>query len=223
MTECGSLIKPWARGREIFSCCTAGGGSANSWNGFIRALDPGKFRAIAFDIRGHGDSDNVTAGFTDERFARDALAVAECHKRPKIDRHWVQHERTLCAVLAFALAGTRIGSGDYCWGPGNGHGTARRGHRRLGGAGRGSREAPASTLMFAVSPDPKLLDEYADDAAKASRHALEATLRMLLTSFEDRIKGRSPLTPTLALAGRSDMLLGADVQRAIAAIIQSAR
>src|SRR6516225_10406600 len=74
------------------------GGSANSWNGFIRALDPGKFRAIAFDIRGHGDSDNVTAGFTDERLARDALAVAECHKRPKIDRHWVQHERTLCAV-----------------------------------------------------------------------------------------------------------------------------
>ena len=76
--------------------------------------------------------------------------------------------------------------------------------------------------MFAVSPDPKLLDEYADDAAKASRRALEATLRMLLT-FQDRIKGRSPLTPTLALAGRSDMLLGADVQRAIAAIIQSAR
>jgi pimeloyl-ACP methyl ester carboxylesterase len=71
--------------------------------------------------------------------------------------------------------------------------------------------------MFAVSPDPKLLDEYADDAAKASRHALEATLRMLLTSFEDRIKGRSPVTPTLALAGRSDMLLGPDAQRAIAA------
>jgi non-heme chloroperoxidase len=60
------------------------GGSANSWNGFIRALDPGKFRAIAFDIRGHGDSDNVTAGFTDERFARDALAVADAANARKL-------------------------------------------------------------------------------------------------------------------------------------------
>ena len=53
------------------------GGSANSWNGFIKALDPLKFRSIAYDIRGHGDSDKVTTGFTDERFARDALAVAD--------------------------------------------------------------------------------------------------------------------------------------------------
>jgi non-heme chloroperoxidase len=53
------------------------GGSANSWNGFIRALDLLKFRAIAYDIRGHGDSDKVTTGFTDECFAKDALAVAE--------------------------------------------------------------------------------------------------------------------------------------------------
>jgi hypothetical protein len=51
-------------------------GSANSWNGFIRALDLRKFRAIAYDFRAHGDSDMVTMGFTDERLARDALAVA---------------------------------------------------------------------------------------------------------------------------------------------------
>jgi pimeloyl-ACP methyl ester carboxylesterase len=53
------------------------GGSANSWNGFNNSLDPQKFRAIAFDIRGHGDSDKTTSGCTDERFARDALAVAD--------------------------------------------------------------------------------------------------------------------------------------------------
>ena len=76
------------------------------------------------------------------------------------------------------------------------------------------REVP---VMFAVNPDPTLLDEYADDAAKASRYALEATLRMLSTSFEERIRGRSPVTPTLALAGKADKLLGSDVQKAIAA------
>jgi len=75
------------------------------------------------------------------------------------------------------------------------------------------RQIPA---MFAVHPDPALLDEYADDAAKASRYALEATLRILTTSFEERIKGRSPMTPTLVLAGTADKLLGPDVQRAIA-------
>jgi pimeloyl-ACP methyl ester carboxylesterase len=58
-------------------------GSANSWNGFNRSLDPQKFRAIAFDIRGHGDSDKVTTGFTDERFAKDALAVADAAGAPK--------------------------------------------------------------------------------------------------------------------------------------------
>jgi pimeloyl-ACP methyl ester carboxylesterase len=40
---------------------------------------------------------------------------------------------------------------------------------------------------------------------------------MLSTSFEDRIRGRSPVTPTLVFAGKADKLLGPDVQRAIAA------
>jgi non-heme chloroperoxidase len=52
-------------------------GSVNSWNGFVRALEPRTFRSIAYDFRGHGDSDKTTAGFTDERLAKDALAVAD--------------------------------------------------------------------------------------------------------------------------------------------------
>ena len=67
------------------------------------------------------------------------------------------------------------------------------------------REIP---LMFAVKPDMTLIDEYADDAAKASRHALEATLRMLLTSFEERLNTSPPTVPLLVLAGTSDQLLG---------------
>jgi hypothetical protein len=51
------------------------------------------------------------------------------------------------------------------------------------------REIP---LMFAVKPDMALIDEYADDAAKVSRHALEATLRVLLTSFEERLNASPP-------------------------------
>ena len=51
------------------------------------------------------------------------------------------------------------------------------------------REIP---MMFAVKPDLTLVDEWADDAVKASRYALEATLRMLLTSFEEQIAHRVP-------------------------------
>ena len=52
-------------------------GAANSWDGFVRALDLQRFQAIAYDFRGHGDSDKTTAGFRDERLAKDALAVAD--------------------------------------------------------------------------------------------------------------------------------------------------
>ena len=192
------------------------GGSANSWNGFIRALDPLKFRAIAYDIRGHGDSDKVTIGFTDERFARDAFAVADAVDARKficvgfsMSGRFVQYlpllspERIEAMVIiagAPALA-MDLPEEDIA--------------DRVGRAGDRERLRQVP-VMFAMNPDAELLDEYADDAAKASRYALEATLRILTTSFEERIKGRSPMTPTLVLAGTADKLLGPDVQRAIA-------
>ena len=67
------------------------------------------------------------------------------------------------------------------------------------------REIP---LMFAIKPDPALLEEWVDDAVKASRHALEATLRVLLTPFQRPIADRRPVTPALILAGTADALLG---------------
>jgi pimeloyl-ACP methyl ester carboxylesterase len=192
-------------------------GSANSWNGFNKSVDSQRFRAVAFDIRGHGDSDKVTTGFTDERFAKDALAVADAAGAPKftpvgfsMSGRFVQYlpliaaERVEgmvivagCPVSAMALPEEVITD----W-------VGRAGDREK------LREVP---LMFAVKPDMALIDEFADDAAKASRHALEATLRMLLTSFEEQFKSRPAMTPLLVLAGKSDQLLGPDVQRAIAA------
>jgi pimeloyl-ACP methyl ester carboxylesterase len=75
------------------------------------------------------------------------------------------------------------------------------------------REIP---LMFAIKPDSALLEEWADDAVKASRYALEATLRVLLTPFQQQIADRTPAMPVLALAGTADALLGPTVQRGIA-------
>jgi pimeloyl-ACP methyl ester carboxylesterase len=193
------------------------GGSANSWNGFLGSVDPRKFRAIAFDIRGHGDSDRVTSGFTDERFARDALAVADAAGAPgftavgfSMSGRFVQYLPLVApdrveglAIIAGCPASAMTLPEEVTadW-------VGRAGNReRL-------REVP---LMFAVKPDLALIDEYADDAVKASAHALEATLRMLTTSFEEKLKNGLRATPALVLAGKADQLLGPEVQKAIAA------
>jgi non-heme chloroperoxidase len=191
-------------------------GSANSWNGFIRALDPRKFRAIAYDFRAHGDSDKVTMGFTDERFARDALAVADAEGARtftavgfSMSGRFVQYlpllapERMAGMVIVAGAPASAMELPEEViadW-------VARAGDREK------LREIP---MMFAIKPDPALVEEWADDAIKASRYALEATLRALLTSFEQQIVDRSPV-PTLVLAGTADALLGPAVQKAIAA------
>ena len=48
-------------------------------------------------------------------------------------------------------------------------------------------------------------------------------MRLLLTSFEDRLKSRPPTTPHLVLAGKSDQLLGPEVQRAIASTYRKSK
>lgn len=192
-------------------------GSANSWNGFVRALDPRTFRAIAYDFRGHGDSDKATAGFTDERFARDALAVADAAGAQtftavgfSMSGRFVQYlpllasERVEGVVIAAGAPASAMELPEDViadW-------VARAGDReRL-------REIP---MMFAIKPDVSLIDEWAEDAVKASRYALEATLRALSSSFEEQIAERLSTTPTLVLAGIADALLGPAVQKAIAA------
>jgi pimeloyl-ACP methyl ester carboxylesterase len=192
-------------------------GSADNWNGFIRALDPQAFRAIAYDFRGHGDSDQATAGFTDERLAKDALAVADAARAQtftavgfSMSGRFVQY---LPLLASERVAGIVIIAGAPAspmelpeeviadW-------VGRAGDRRR------LREIP---LMFAIKPDSALLEEWADDAVKASRYALEATLRVLLAPFQQPIANRRRVIPALILAGTADALLGPTVQRAIAA------
>lgn len=85
------------------------------------------------------------------------------------------------------------------------------------GAGGLEEDTVAGDAGLLPKPDPALLEEWADDAVKASRYALDATLRVLLTPFQEQIADRTPATLVLALAGTADALLGLTVQRAIAA------
>jgi non-heme chloroperoxidase len=198
-------------------------GSANSWNGFVRAFDPRTFRAIAYDFRGHGGSDRATTGFTDERLAKDALAVADAAGAQtftavgfSMSGRFVQYlpllapERVAGIVIIAGAPASAMELPEEViadW-------VARAGDRQK------LREIP---LMFAVKPEVAPLEEWADDAVKASRYALEATLRALLTPFQQPVVARTPAMPALILAGREDVLLGPPVQRAIAANYRDSR
>ena len=52
-------------------------GSGAYFDETISHLDLTGLRAVTFDLRGHGDSDKPETGYSDERFARDAFAVAD--------------------------------------------------------------------------------------------------------------------------------------------------
>jgi non-heme chloroperoxidase len=52
-------------------------GSGAYWDATLKHLDLKGLRAITFDMRGHGASDRAETGFSLERIAGDALAVAD--------------------------------------------------------------------------------------------------------------------------------------------------
>lgn len=54
-------------------------GYANSWFSFSRLLPllPARYHALALDLRGHGDSEHPTSGYTVDDFATDTMAFMD--------------------------------------------------------------------------------------------------------------------------------------------------
>jgi pimeloyl-ACP methyl ester carboxylesterase len=53
------------------------GGSGLDWKRFWTSLDQRRYRHVALDFRGHGQSDPTPSSFTNERLARDVLQLAD--------------------------------------------------------------------------------------------------------------------------------------------------
>ena len=219
-TDDGVRLAYWVAGNGPHNLLLMHGwaGSANSWNAFVSALDLNRFRAIAFDVRGQGDSDKVEFGYTDERFARDALAIADAAGARtftavgfSMGGRFVQY---LPLVSPKRVAAMVIIAG----GPASGIVLPEPLIAEwVGWTGNRERFREGLTPFLTRKRDPGVLDEFVDDAVKASRHSLEATLRMCLGSFQEELKRASPTVPTLVVAGKMDALLGPEVQKAIAA------
>ncbi len=61
------------------------------------------------DVRGHGQSEKATTGFTAERFAEDVFAVAGPRGGRQSCGGWLQYERQMGAVDVLHRARTRAG------------------------------------------------------------------------------------------------------------------
>ncbi|MBV9481397.1 MAG: alpha/beta fold hydrolase, partial [Acidobacteria bacterium] len=77
-TEDGASLFYWAAGDGprtlLFVHGWGGSGSGRFWAPLLQHLDLSGIRLIAADLRGHGRSDKIRAGFTTETFARDMFA-----------------------------------------------------------------------------------------------------------------------------------------------------
>ena len=77
MTESRSPTRSAGEGPPNLLCLHGWAGSGRYFDATIQQLDLTRVRAVTFDLRGHGRSDPAGEGYTLDRIAADALAVAD--------------------------------------------------------------------------------------------------------------------------------------------------
>lgn len=198
-------------------------GSGSYFDQTLSHLDLEGLRAVTMDMRGHGDSDKPDRGYTDERFARDAVAVADAIGAKDVvmvgfsmSGRFAQYvavvapKRVRAQVLIAGCPASPIPLPEE---------TRRDWVARVGDAQR----LKAVTAMFLTKPvEPAVLDQFGADAAKAVRVALDETLRILMQdSFADKLASRG--IPTLVVGGIHDPIFSPDALRGWAASMPRAR
>lgn len=219
LTDDGVSIAYEVRGREPATLLFLHGcaGSRSYFDQTLEYLDLTTIRAITFDLRGFGDSDKPESGYTDERLALDALAVADAagaesfvtvgfsmsgrfaQYLPLIAPQRVQGQILVAGCPVFPVE--PLGFTDE---------VRRDWVSRAGSAER----MIALVEQFAVTRrvDRAVLERFGREAAKASARALDETFRGCAhESFAERVG--SVRTPTLVVAGQHDALLGPKVLR----------
>lgn len=198
-------------------------GSGAYFDEALKYLDVTGLRAVTMDLRGHGDSDKPDHGYTDERLAKDAFAVADAVGADTVvvvgfsmSGRFAQYlsviapERVRGQVLVAGCPASPIPLPEE---------TRRDWVARAGDAER-LREVAA---MFITRPvEPAVLESFGREAAKAARIALDETLKACMyESFVDKLE--SVRTPTLVVGGIYDPIFTPDALRGLAASMPRAR
>ena len=180
---------------------------------------------ILVDARGHGESEKVTTGFTNERFAQDMFAVADAVGAETVvlvgyslSGRWAQWmactqpERVIGQVLIAPVPATDIPFPDEV--------------RQYWLKSMQQRELfePLARQWCKEPLSPELFEAYFTSVSTTPQFSLNATLDMctMQGTFTDQLQ--TTRAPTLVIGGQHDPILPLDVLRqAIVQAIPGAR
>jgi pimeloyl-ACP methyl ester carboxylesterase len=210
-------------GPTTLLCLHGWAGSGRYFDATIEHLDLTRLRVVTYDLRGHRDSGPSAGGYTLERIAADALAVAGAAGVRDFVVLGFSMSAKFCQYVALA-APERVTAQILVAGCPTGVLALPREITDdwLSRAGDAERLAQILEPYMTRRPAPELLERFGRDAATVSRAALEGTLDALAVSFMDRV-GEIAI-PTLVAGGSGDPMFGPELlQTAVVEPLPDAR
>ena len=198
-------------------------GSGIYFDETLKYLDLTGLRAVTFDLRGHGDSDKPDTGYSDERFARDAFAVADAVGVNEIIIIGFSMSGRFAQYLS-VLAPNRVRGQVLVAGCPASPIPFPEDTRRDWVARTGNAELLKQvTAMYVTMPvADEVLDRIGEEAAKAREVALNETLKICVhESFVEKLA--VPDLPTLIIGGIHDPIFSSEALHAVAAPFPKAR
>jgi pimeloyl-ACP methyl ester carboxylesterase len=185
-------------------------GSGAYFAELLEYLDLTEMRAITYDLRGHGASDKVETGYDLDRFAQDALAVADHAGAEQVVAVGFSMSAKFAQYMA-CLAPERVSGLVLVAGcPASAIPFPAELQRDWVDRAGNCERLVEITRMFTTQPvKPEVFERVGADAVKVPRIALDETLNMALqTSFADRLQRVT--MPTLVVGGIHDTIFTPD-------------
>jgi non-heme chloroperoxidase len=188
-------------------------GSGRYFDATISRLDLARLGAVTYDLRGHRESDPATEGYTLERIASDALAVADAAGLTQFVVVGFSMSAKFCQFLSLAAPDRVIGQILVAGCPAGEIPLPRELiDDWLSREGDPARMAQVPVPFMTRPVEPELMERFADDAATIGRTALEGTLdAVMTTSFVDRLGAVT--APSLVIGGSGDPMFTPDMLR----------
>ena len=205
-------------------CLHGWAGSGRYFDATIQQLDLARVRAVTFDLRGHGRSDPADEGYTLDRIAADALAVADAAGLDEfvvlgysMGAKFAQYLASLAPERVrglILLAGCPVGEIPL---------PAELTEDWLSREGDAGRMAEIAEMYSSNAIEPQLLERFGQDAAMVGRAALEGSLNAAVaTSFADRVGAIA--APAVVVGGIHDGMFTPELLReAVVAPLPGAR
>ena len=189
-------------------------GSGRYFDATIEQLDLTRLGAVTYDLRGHRESDPASDGYTLERIAADALAVADAAGLSEFVVVGFSMSAKFVQYVSVVAPHRIVGQILIAGGPAGEIALPRETTDDwLSREGDPVRMAQVPGPYMTRPVQPELIERFGRDAATVGRAALEGTLSAVMTtSFTDRLA--SITTPSLVVGGSGDPMFAPDTLRA---------